>query len=66
MNAQPKSQSMTRLMSLSRWLHQTYGPDAPTMETARRWAREGRISPSPIKCGREYFVAPHAAYFSCK
>jgi hypothetical protein len=32
---------MVRRISLETWLVTTYGEDAPTLNTARRWAREG-------------------------
>lgn len=51
-----------KLVSLERWLRDTYGEDAPHMETARRWARAGKIQPPPQKHGRAYFVHPEARY----
>jgi Excisionase-like protein len=51
-----------KLISLETWLRMTYGEDAPTIHTARRWAREKRIVPAPQKHGRTYFVRPDARY----
>lgn len=51
-----------RLIPLTAWAAQVYGDQAPNIDTLRRWAREARISPKPVKHGRTYFVAPDAAY----
>lgn len=51
-----------KLILLSRWLNDTYGDDKPTMDTARRWAREGLITPAPVKHGRDYYIKPNAVY----
>lgn len=51
-----------KLISLSSWIVKTYGEDAPTIVTVRRWARNGLIDPRPTKHGREYFVSPAAVY----
>lgn len=50
------------LITLERWLQLTYADDAPTIDTARKWARKGKIYPQPEKHGRSYFVHPHARY----
>ena len=34
----------------------------PTMNTLRAWAREGRISPVPVKHGKRYYVESDACY----
>lgn len=34
----------------------------PSPNTLRRWAREGRIAPKPIKHGRSYYVESNARY----
>ncbi|PMV79482.1 MULTISPECIES: excisionase [unclassified Pseudomonas] len=34
----------------------------PSSNTLRKWAREGRITPPPIKHGRNYYVEPIACY----
>lgn len=35
----------------------------PSPNTLRKWAREGRITPPPIKHGRNYYVEPNAHYW---
>lgn len=34
----------------------------PSLNTLRKWAREGRISPAPVKHGRSYYVDSTAIY----
>lgn len=34
----------------------------PSPNTLRKWAREGRISPAPVKHGRTYYVESNAHY----
>jgi hypothetical protein len=51
-----------KLITLEQWAADTYGDSAPAMPTIRRWARESRIYPAPIKTGRSYFVRPDAEY----
>ncbi|MDI2595559.1 excisionase [Pseudomonas sp. N3-W] len=34
----------------------------PSPNTLRKWAREGRIAPAPIKHGRSYYVESDAHY----
>lgn len=34
----------------------------PSQDTLRKWAREGRIEPAPIKHGRRYYVEAEAQY----
>lgn len=34
----------------------------PSINTLRKWAREGRIAPPPIKHGRSYYVEPNSYY----
>lgn len=53
---------IARLMSLERWAEQKYGEDKPAVGTLRRWARDGRIYPAPVKQGRSYYVQPQAEY----
>lgn len=55
---------MTRLITLEKWASETYGQQAPSIHTLRRWAREARIHPAPTKHGRAYFVSPDAKYVS--
>jgi hypothetical protein len=52
----------SKLISLKRWLVNVYGDDAPSIDTARRWVRAGKILPKPEKHGRDYFVHPDARY----
>jgi DNA-binding transcriptional MerR regulator len=49
------------LLTLEEWAKQTYGTP-PTINTLRRWAREGLIQPPPEKHGRSYYVCPTARY----
>lgn len=53
-----------RLISLPRWLREQYGEAAPSLNTARRWCREGHIHPQPEKHGRCYFLKPEARYIA--
>lgn len=50
-----------KLITLEAWVAETYG-EALTLDTARRWCREGRIRPMAEKHGRTYFVTPDARY----
>lgn len=50
-----------KLITLEAWLSLTYA-DGPTIETARRWCRDGLIHPLPQKHGRTYYVSPEARY----
>lgn len=34
----------------------------PSANTLRKWAREGRIAPAPVKHGRSYYVEAEAQY----
>ncbi|NMY07623.1 excisionase [Pseudomonas veronii] len=34
----------------------------PSPNTLRKWAREGRIAPAPVKHGRSYYVESDAHY----
>lgn len=34
----------------------------PSQSTLRKWAREGRIAPAPVKHGRSYYVESDAHY----
>lgn len=51
-----------KLVTLETWANDTYGDDAPCMNRLRRWAREARIYPAPVKHGRSYFLQPNAQY----
>ena len=48
--------------TLEAWSSATYGDAAPRLPTLRRWARERRILPRPVKHGRAYFVQLDAGY----
>ncbi|WP_244141814.1 excisionase [Burkholderia gladioli] len=52
-----------KLIPLHVWAGQTFGEYAPHANTLRRWVRNGKILPVPIKVGRSYFVRPEAEYF---
>ena len=54
--------SAPRNITLEEWLAQSYGEHPPSIFTARRWCREGRIYPAPQKHGRSYYVRPDARY----
>lgn len=47
---------------LEEWLERAYAKPRPSLLTARRWAREGKIWPAAEKHGRAYYVQPHARY----
>lgn len=51
-----------KLITLERWASETYGQDAPHINTLRRWARDALIVPTPEKHGRTYYVRPDARY----
>lgn len=53
-----------KLITLERWASLRYGEDAPVIETLRRWARESRIVPAPVKHGRTYYVPEDAEYMA--
>lgn len=55
---------MARWIPLTQWLAEQYGDAAPSLNTARRWCREGLIQPQPQKHGRCYFVEPAATYMA--
>lgn len=50
-----------KLIRLERWLEAHYD-EPPSLETARRWIRAGKIQPPPERHGRAYFVHPDARY----
>lgn len=51
---------MTKL-TLAEWAAENY-KTPPSPNTLRKWAREGRITPHPIKHGRNYYVDADAQY----
>ena len=50
-----------RNVTLEEWLALHYSKP-PSILTARRWCREGRIYPTPEKHGRSYYLRPDARY----
>ena len=48
-------------ITLSEWAVR-YFAKPPNIRTLRRWARNGKIYPKPIKAGREYVCCPDAQY----
>lgn len=51
-----------KLIPLDVWAARVYGEHAPTIDTLRRWARDGMLQPAAEKHGRIYMVTPDAAY----
>ncbi|KAA8555057.1 excisionase [Pseudomonas marginalis] len=51
---------MTKL-TLAEWAADHF-KTPPSPNTLRKWAREGRITPKPIKHGRNYYVDAHSQY----
>jgi hypothetical protein len=56
------AEKLPQLVPLEVWAHDIYGTASPGLNTLRRWAREGKIQPSPKKHGRTYFVQANAEY----
>lgn len=54
---------MKKLVTLESWALSRYPDQVPHINTLRRWAREGRIQPQPVKHGRSYRVRENAEYF---
>lgn len=51
-----------KLVTLAKWSSLNFDPP-PSLNTVRKWARDGRIEPPPpIKHGRSYYVDPDARY----
>lgn len=48
--------------TLEKWAATQYGDNSPTVQTLRRWCRDGKIFPVPQKHGRSYFVEETARY----
>ncbi|QNB10892.1 excisionase [Paraburkholderia tropica] len=42
------------------WARQVFGEHAPSIQTLRRWARNGKILPAPRKIGRAFYCTPTA------
>lgn len=50
-------------ITLELWLDRTYEEACrPTLNTARRWAKTGKLEPPAVKEGRSYYVDPGARY----
>jgi hypothetical protein len=49
------------LMTLEEWAGDHFRTP-PSPNTLRKWAREGRIAPAPVKHGRSYYVESDAQY----
>jgi predicted site-specific integrase-resolvase len=48
-------------LTLTEWANDHFRTP-PSSNTLRKWAREGRITPLPIKHGRNYYVEFNAHY----
>lgn len=48
-------------MTLEEWAADQF-KTPPSQNTLRKWAREGRIAPTPVKHGRSYYVEAEAHY----
>lgn len=48
-------------IKLELWLQREFEP-APAIRTARRWIKEGRIFPAPVKIGNAYYVDQMAVF----
>lgn len=49
------------LVTLDEWAADHFRTP-PSQNTLRKWAREGRIAPAPVKHGRSYYVESDAQY----
>lgn len=49
------------LVTLEEWASEHFRTP-PSMNTLRKWAREGCITPRPVKHGRSYYVQQDATY----
>lgn len=48
--------------TLPKWAAAQFGADAPSVQTLRRWCRDGKLFPIPEKNGRSYFIEETARY----
>lgn len=55
---------MTTLIPLEKWATDRFPVSTPHIQTVRRWARAGKIHPTPKKHGRAYYVAADAEYLT--
>lgn len=52
---------MAKLMKLKKWWSLNY--EAPyEAKTVRKWAKEGKLVPAPIKHGRPYYIRGDARH----
>ena len=49
---------------LESWIERHYPVKPPGIRTVRRWAREGKLYPPPIRHGRAYYIPADAEYRS--
>jgi hypothetical protein len=49
---------------LATWASRLFPVKTPSIHTLRRWVREEKILPKPVKTGREYRVAENAVYIN--
>jgi len=54
--------STPSLIPVKEWATKIFGEHAPHINTLYRWISEGRINPPAKKCGKGWFVRPHAEY----
>ncbi|WP_134549816.1 excisionase, partial [Pseudomonas aeruginosa] len=52
-----------KLVTLEEWAAEHFRTP-PSINTLRRWARDGCIIPAPVKHGRSYYVSQDAEYSS--
>ncbi|QHP80681.1 excisionase [Pectobacterium odoriferum] len=58
---------MGKLITLNEWRERRYSKDSlPTIQTVQRWARAGKIYPTPEIQGREYRVSEDAVFINPK
>lgn len=50
------------LVTLEEWAGDHFRTP-PSLNTLRKWARDGRIAPAPVKHGRSYYVESDAKYY---
>lgn len=53
---------MIQLVPLDTWAARRYPERTPHITTVRKWVRDGKIYPAPVKHGRGYYVQPDAQY----
>lgn len=60
------TQSGVKLLNLISWCSMRYSAGCePHPVTVRRWIKEEKISPRPIKQGRAYYFHPDAVFTDC-